>query len=245
MTPEQEAAIAELRSRNLPPKLIARQLGLRPAEVSAVIQAKATEVSRARAAGGELPPVFQCLVNKGCLANLLPAETVDQQSLTTSPKTQRTEDFGAGFAAVMIARQLRFNQLAVSGYLVDYWCLGVKDTLGPKQMNVADFNLLANTFFSRFPDGEVETISLELAQAIVWGGVAYAESLGFQPHRDFAQARELLGQSSTEQLHLTFGRNGKPCYFQGPYDDVGKIIKTLKQRVGEGNFDFVMQAGQY
>jgi hypothetical protein len=41
MTPEQKQAIADLRSRNLPPKVIAQQLGLRPAEVSAVIQANA------------------------------------------------------------------------------------------------------------------------------------------------------------------------------------------------------------
>ena len=58
MIPEQAQAIVDLRSRQVPPRLIARQLGLRPAEVSAFIKTQATQANVARAAAGELAPVF-------------------------------------------------------------------------------------------------------------------------------------------------------------------------------------------
>jgi hypothetical protein len=236
MTPEQAQAIADLRSRQVSPKLIARQLGLRPAEVSALIKAQATQANVARAAAGELAPVFQCLVNKDCLAHLL---TNDTAVPAIAPSAAPGDAFGTGFAAVMLARQVGFKRLEVSGYLVDHWCLGVKDTLGPRRMDITGYNQLVNLFFSRFPNGETVEISVELAQAIVFGAVAYAERLGFSPHRDFAQVREFLGPWDG-QPQLTFGREGKPCYCQGPYDNAQKIIKTLTQSVGEGNFNFLI-----
>jgi hypothetical protein len=237
MTPEQKQAITDLRSRNLPPKLIAKQLGLRPAKVSAVIRENAVQVSTDREASGELAPVFQCLVNQSCLVNLLPNR---QANATTSSD----DDFGVGFAAVMMAREVGFNRLDVIGCLVDYWCLGVKDTLGPRQIDLTSYRKLVEMFYGRFPNNATEEISLELAQAIVFGGVAYAESLGFQPHRDFALVRELLGQWDG-QPQLIFGREGKPFYSQGPYDNPSKIIKTLNQSVGEGNYHFLIEAGRY
>jgi transcriptional regulator with XRE-family HTH domain len=57
MTPEQIQEIARLRTLNLPPKQIARQLGLRPAEVSAAIRGQAEKATLARIERGELPPL--------------------------------------------------------------------------------------------------------------------------------------------------------------------------------------------
>jgi hypothetical protein len=240
MTPEQQQAITDLRSHNVPPKLIARQLGLRPAEVSAFIKTQASQANVDREAAGELDPVFQCLVNKGCLAHLL----ADHRGTARSAIAERSNDPSAGLAAIMLARQVGFNRLKVCGYLVDYWCLGVKDTLGPRRMDPIRYNQLVNLFFSRFPNSETEEISMELAQAIVFGAVAYAERLGLSPHRDFVKVRDFLG-AWDGQPQLTFGRNGKPCYIQGPYDNAQNILKALTQSVGEGNFDYMMTMGEW
>jgi hypothetical protein len=48
-----------------------------------------------------------------------------------------------------------------------------------------------------------------------------------------------LGDRPDNLPKLTFGRNGKPCYFSDPYDNPQKIIQTLKKSVGEGNYEFV------
>ncbi|NJP11245.1 MAG: DNA-binding response regulator [Leptolyngbyaceae cyanobacterium RU_5_1] len=275
MTPEQEQAIAELRAQNVAPKQIARRLGLRPAEVTAVIKAQAEQITADRAAAGELYPIYQILVNKSCLPALLSesktieSETIDIEVETAIAPTSEMdedsdevdkdfddtdedfdeadedfddiEDSEPGFAVVVVARQAGFNRLEVCTYLVDIWCLGVKDASGPRRMDPILYKDFVDYNYRPFPTG-TEEISLELAQAIVFGAVDYAAKLGFQPHRDFEPARSHLGQWSGQPT-LTFGRNGKPYYFSGPYDDPNKILKTLRQSVGEGNFHYVVGSG--
>lgn len=238
MTPEQEQAIVDLRSRNVAPKQIARQLGLRPAEVSSFLKVQAEQATANRTATGELNPIYECLVNKNCLPEL------------TSPpgskgKTQEDEELdneGSGYAIVTIARIAGFNRLEVCTYLVDIWCLGVKDVSGMRKVNPTTYKDFVDFAYKKFFDG-TEKISLEMAQAIVLGSVDYAAKLGLQPHKDFAAVRAHLGTWSGEPI-LNFGKDGKPFYMNGPYDDPMKILKILRENVGEGNFDFLIGDGQ-
>jgi hypothetical protein len=72
--------------------------------------------------------------------------------------------------------------------------------------------------------------------------VAYARGLGFGPHPDFAAAEGHLGSWAGPGA-ITFGRDGKPLYISGPYDDPGPVIRTLERTVGRGNFEFLAVAG--
>ncbi|MCY7390793.1 MAG: DNA-binding response regulator [Leptolyngbyaceae cyanobacterium CAN_BIN12] len=242
MTPEQEQAVLDLRTRNVAPKQIARQLGLRPAEVSALIKTQAEQAATARLAAGELYPLFQCLINQNCLADLLPER---QTASAIAPSTELEEDADAGLAVIILSRKAGFNRLEVCTYLVDLWCLGVKDASGPRMMNPSTYKDFVEFAYRHFLAG-AEDIPLELAQAIVFGGVEYAKTLGFQPHADFEQARSQLGkpvEAWSGTPVLTFGRSGKPCYINGPYDDPIKTLQTLRETVGEGNFDFILGDG--
>jgi hypothetical protein len=73
-------------------------------------------------------------------------------------------------------------------------------------------------------------VPLELAQQLVYGGEEYARGLGFEPHPDYAPAKALLGEW-TGPSAITFGRDGKPFYFQGPHDNPRKIPRTLQQEM--------------
>ncbi|MBE9062172.1 hypothetical protein [cf. Phormidesmis sp. LEGE 11477] len=42
---------------------------------------------------------------------------------------------------------------------------------------------------------------------------------------------------------LEFGKDGKPLYVNGPYDNADKVIKTLEKSVGKGNYDYLLQGG--
>ena len=68
--------------------------------------------------------------------------------------------------------------------------------------------------------------------------VEYARKLGFEPHADYGRAAGYLGAWDGE-CELTFGRDGKPMYIFGPHDDGEKIIRKLRRRLGDGNYDFV------
>ncbi len=66
--------------------------------------------------------------------------------------------------------------------------------------------------------------------------------LGFGPHPDFAAAEGHLGSWAGPGA-ITFGKDGKPLYISGPYDDPGPVIRTLERTVGRGNFEFLAVAG--
>jgi hypothetical protein len=75
------------------------------------------------------------------------------------------------------------------------------------------------------------------------GGAQYGSPRsGFDPHPDFAAAAGHLG-SWTGPATISFGKDGKPLYVFGPYDNPRSVIRTLKRTVGRGNFEVVAIAG--
>jgi hypothetical protein len=39
---------------------------------------------------------------------------------------------------------------------------------------------------------------------------------------------------------LEFGRDGMPMYIEGPHDDTWRIMRTLRQNVGDANFHYLV-----
>jgi hypothetical protein len=225
MTPEQEQEITRLRSRSLSPKQIARQLSLRPAEVTAFIQVQAQGTQLTR----ELSPLHHCLIDEGAAKHLL------------DRKSKKGKDNSRGLSQIFVTRRERNNYLVCS-YLVDYWCLGVKSTFGPRKMDPRKYETIVQQSYDTF-DGDYREISLVQAQSIIFGAFDYADRLGLKPDPDFERSIVQLGQRPEQLIEIEFGQNGKPMYVNGPYDNPDKIIDTLRRSVGDGNFDFVMFLG--
>jgi hypothetical protein len=154
-----------------------------------------------------------------------------------------TESYqSAGIANVTIARRGPFDQVAYAIFLVDLYCLGVKDVvidLGPEWK--------WNARLQQQKEGRepVVKISPEAARKLIEGAVEYARSLGIEPHRDYASARPIFGTIDPSQCltDFTFGKDGKPLFMAGPHDGserVNKILNTLKANVGEGNYHFIL-----
>lgn len=234
MEPEKKQEIANLRALNLTPKQIARKLGLRVSEVSAVIRAQAEENALAHGKTATLDPLFECWANGGAVEHFFN---------TPTPSTTTVEDESQGMAIVTVTRKAGHNRFVICTYLLDYWCLGLKDTLGPRKFSTQDYEYFIDQAYQGF-DEPPQKISVDQAQAIVYSVIDYAEGLGFEPHRDFQKSKAHLGEWSG-QGKLDCGRDGKPCYFCGPYDDPKKILKTLTASVGEGNFDYVIEGESY
>ena len=70
------------------------------------------------------------------------------------------------------------------------------------------------------------------------GANSDARGLGFEPHADFAKAAGHLGEWDGV-CDLEFGRDGMPMYIEGPHDDTWRIMHTLRQNVGDGNFHYL------
>lgn len=223
MTPDQIESIKDLRSRNVGPKQIARKLGLRPAEVKAMIkqQAEQGEIQR------ELPAFRASLVNSHAAQLLLQKKKLNLES-----------DGVGGMAQIMLLRVDEREHHWVSSYMVDYWCLGVKNTFGPRQVSRRQYDEMLWTTEERFGQAFQE-ITLAETQAIVYGAVDYAAGLGIEPHADFRRSRSHLGPRPDNLMKIEFGRNGQPYFIAGPYDRPEKILPRLQASVGEGNFRYL------
>ncbi|UBF25218.1 DNA-binding response regulator [Kovacikia minuta CCNUW1] len=233
MTPEQQQEVLRLRDLKLSPKQIAQKLGLRPAEVTAIVKRHAEEETVARVARGEMAPLEHCLINAHAAQRFF-----DPKGKGVFGKQPDEQDGVGGMAQIFVTRVER-NQYLVGSYLVDYWCLGVKDCFGPRKLDRTKYESMVRLAYENF-DQDYQEITLEQAQSLIFGAADYAASLGFQPHRDFEQARTHLGRPPEKLLDLKFGRRGRPYYISGPYDQPNRIIATLREHVGEGNFDVVI-----
>jgi hypothetical protein len=189
MTDEElEQSIRRLRADGYAPKEIARALGVRPAVVAPLARMIASE----RAAAGTDPELAGCWVSPGWCAGLTVAghpewpvgETVD-------PET-------GGLVEVLVARGDRDQKVSVCGYLVDVYCLGVKNVLGPDRMRRSELPSFQRLYFRAWASGGVPA-PIELARELVFGAVEYAHTLGFAPHPDFERARGHLGHGRVQE----------------------------------------------
>lgn len=149
-----------------------------------------------------------------------------------------------GIATVCIVRQMPSGKLLIGSYVVDIYCLGVKDTLF--FFGIEPDNIYEEVLNRAYGGDNFEEIDANLAQNIVWGALEYAEDLGFNPHRDFDVTEYLLDPADKiEYIEVEFGKDGKPFYFSGPYDDTDKILNKLVNKLGVGGFNFVLNEHVY
>lgn len=142
----------------------------------------------------------------------------------------------SGMRTVFAIRQTR-NGAVASVFLIDMYCLGIKDAFFIK-----DFDM--ESFRSRYAEAEMTTVSPEYALKLILDATAYAENIGFEPSSETGLCKLIFGNvdPTTCTEEFVFGRNGKPTYTNGPNDSPEKqrsILDTL-QKLGHGNFDFVL-----
>jgi hypothetical protein len=227
-SPELVERVAELRRNGRTPKEIARALGLKPAEVTPLIRAVGAAAPKREAA------LAGCWVSDDWAAGL------SVNGHPEWPGVQAAEDGESGLMGVLVARE-HGSSVSACGYLVDVWCLGVKNCNGPKTMDRRKLPDFVSFFFSSFSRPPVPA-PLELAQQVVFGAVGYARGMGLEPHTDFAKCAGHLGEWNGS-CDITFGRDGMPVYIQGPHDDMFTVMATLRKTVGDGNFHYVCQIG--
>jgi hypothetical protein len=143
-----------------------------------------------------------------------------------------------GLIEILLARQQPDGDICFGSYLIDKYCLGLKNTF-------------ANAGFSRgryqdevrnrvFREQKPVKCPIELAHQMIYQSIEYAAQFGFEPEKDFALSQYLLATRGEleEPYQLTFGKDGKPLFIAGPHDNVARILKQLEKTAGPGNYDF-------
>jgi hypothetical protein len=151
------------------------------------------------------------------------------------------ELFASGFGYVMVSRFKSADRVEAGIFLVDMYCLGVKNAMF-QQLTLAVYQ---DRVLARFFQGKQEAFEPCCARKLVEEAVQYAARLGFQPHPDYKKACRVFGglASGACTREFTFGHGGKPLFVQSPHDSpqrTEQIMAMLKARRGEGNFHYVL-----
>ena len=153
--------------------------------------------------------------------------------------------FEHGLGTLVFSRALPNGHIALSLFLLDMFCLGVKNaffTMGTKLEYEAH---LSGCSISQ----GLEPMHPACFRKLVEGGVAYAQELGFNPHADYVVARQIFGDvdSAACPTRFEYGREGKPLYVSGPHETSAQVRATLDQlerHLGPGNFHYLVLAHQ-
>jgi hypothetical protein len=145
----------------------------------------------------------------------------------------------SGMATLILARGVAPHHLMVGGFLIDAWCLGVKDSFFRTAGAESFGDLIANMAMT----APVEDVDPAYARKLLRDVTAWASSNGFAPHRDFAAVEKLFGDvdADSSDAAFTFGRDGKVTYISGPNDSpaqarfgIGAVKAAIARRLGGG-----------
>jgi hypothetical protein len=151
-------------------------------------------------------------------------------------------NFDSGMGMVVISRQMPDGTVGFANFLVDPWCLGVKDV---------HVGLMHRTEYDEKIDRRMRAdhpgrdVPPEDACKYVTGAVAYARELGFSPHPDYAKGMILFTGVDPAASKATFeyGYEGKPHYVSGPHEGmrrVRQVLAILENHCGKGGYNYTI-----
>ena len=148
---------------------------------------------------------------------------------------------GCGY--VVICRFKADGRCEAGYFLLDVFCLGVKDGGFESFSDFSDFE--ENLLNPIFRDGEPVRMTPAAGRKLIEDAVAYARDLGFAPGADYKKASRVLGGITTTECgeEFVFGKDGQPFYIQGPSESPAHsewILQTLDRRCGDGGYDYLL-----
>jgi len=152
--------------------------------------------------------------------------------------------FETGIGYVVIARKTNDGLIAVSAFVLDVFCLGVKNALFKVSSEIEYETKIKHQLLSSGDDEQYENIHPACARKLIEGAASYAKELGFFPHRDYKDAKVLFGNIDVNACpeKYVYGKNGKPFYISGPNESAGqskRIVDQLRKRCGEENYEYI------
>ncbi len=111
-------------------------------------------------------------------------------------------------AHVIVTRVRPSGNLVMASFLVDTFCLGVKDA--GYHENITPYD--SEKYLGNYKNGMgLEEISYNEAHNIIYGAMAFAEEGGIKPSKEFDPAGYILEEDTDDipLIEYDFGKNGK------------------------------------
>ena len=149
--------------------------------------------------------------------------------------------FEMGIGNIVFSRQFPSGKIGVAVFLLDVFCLGVKDVFH----HVVDPNKYAQIIEGLARNEPLESIDQACARKLIEGAVEYAQRFNLRPHPDYKAAQKIFGDVDTAACPRSFeyGHDGKPFYVAGPNDTPGRsrqVMSVLEKQCGPDGFHYMV-----
>ncbi len=144
-----------------------------------------------------------------------------------------------GIANVMIARGDSPSRCVTAFFLVDTYCLGIKDIV-LHDLGVEELDIISSAMAIEAP---LRPIDPAYGRKLVRDAAAWAVTIGFSPHRDFTTVEQIFGDVNADACSetLAFGHEGIPLYIPGPTEtrvQIRQRLAHLRAHFGEDGFNY-------
>lgn len=162
--------------------------------------------------------------------------------MAREPEAYISEDlFEAGIGQVVVCRFKGDGRVEAGVFLVDVFCLGVKDAFFGISPTEAQFReeFLGEAFAKTTPRPGA------WGRKLVEDAVSFAQSLGISPCADYKKGARVFGGINAADCTetFTFGKDGRPLLMGTPEDDperLARIQAALTVRLGGDGFDHIV-----
>lgn len=141
-----------------------------------------------------------------------------------------------GIGPVIIARRVSTGEILFSNFLVDRYCLGVKDCFA-KFVYPSQYQDMLEGMTARGMD--YVRIDAPSARRLVEDAVEFAARYDLKPHPDYRTAKLIFGDidASAGQQLVEMGRDGKAFYVSGPFESERDSMEILRKLGAVGGQD--------
>jgi hypothetical protein len=150
--------------------------------------------------------------------------------------------FEIGIGHVIVAHALPSGLLGCAFFLVDVFCLGVKDAF---YAEIGESELRSRLADAHDAQPLIDTEPAR-ARKLIRDAQAYAAGLGLPAGTDTPVIEAIFGGVDANDCTETFafGKDGKPCFISGPNDTPARIraiTGALEAGRGTGGWDYLVQ----
>src|SRR4051794_6260517 len=148
-----------------------------------------------------------------------------------------------GIANVVVTRKHVNGNITAGIYLIDLFCLGIKDTF--YFFNEPEEELFEKINIER---SYLQEIDYNLAHNIIYAGHDFALEFDIQPHKTFSITKFILEEDNDAipVIDIPVGdENGNPHLMIDNSYNYGPVLEKLKKHAGEGNYTFTLDDNEY
>lgn len=150
------------------------------------------------------------------------------------------KDWSSLVNIVIVRKNPSTGKILFASFLVDTYCLGVKNALA--EADGAEVSL--DSLLSSAPFDMIEA-EYEFCRGLILGAIDFAKNLGVEPHEDWEQFKNFVEADKPFTTEHRFGKDGKPLYIQGPDDDVDQVMEVLGDKIKNSEVDVILKADSF